>query len=156
MPRLGVIGIGNTLMGDDGIGMVLLERMQENPTHIPGVEYIHGGVGGMNILHDLAGLDVAIIMDTANFGGDPGEYRIFSPEEVESTKFLPRESLHEADLLKVLELSRALGECPGTIRIFAVQPGNLEMGKGLSAALSKRIEEYEESLMALINELRSE
>jgi len=152
-PRLGIIGIGNTLMGDDGIGMVLLERLARVHPGIPGVEYIHGGVGGMNVLHDLAGLDIAIIVDSGDFGGRPGEFKIFSPEDVKSVKFLPRQSLHEADLMKILELSKAIGESPGVIRVMVIQPVRIDMREGLSATLRERIEEYENALLREIRRL---
>ncbi len=153
MKHLGVIGIGNILMCDDGIGMLLLERLAKNHPDIHRVEYIHAGSGGMNVLHDLARLDMAIIVDSGNFGGQPGQFRIFSPEDVESIKLMPRQSLHEADLLKVIELSNALGESPGIIRIMIIQPERVEMGEGISESLTGRIDEYEKALLAEIHRL---
>ena len=54
--KAGIIGVGNPLRRDDGIGIVLLEKLIEKKSDLPeGIEYIDGGTGGMNLLHIFQG-----------------------------------------------------------------------------------------------------
>jgi len=61
MKKIGVIGIGNPLRKDDGIGIVLLEKLVEIKDDLPDdIEYIDGGTGGMNLLHLFARFDIEV------------------------------------------------------------------------------------------------
>lgn len=128
MSRTAVIGIGNVMMSDDGAGVRVLELLRKLPKD---VEIIELATGGMTLLHKLDGLDTAILVDAVDFGGRPGEVRVFKPDEVTSIKTVGY-SLHDLDILKVLDLARQMGTLPKMVFIVAVQPKSLEMGEGLS------------------------
>jgi hydrogenase maturation protease len=130
-PAIAVIGVGNPLMADEGVGIAAIEALEERGMP-EGVELIDAGSAGMTLLHIIKDYDAVLIIDAANFGGEPGEVRAFGPDEVRSVKALRRESLHEADLMQVLELSRTLGEIPETVVLFAVQFQKVEMGSGMT------------------------
>ncbi len=68
-------------------------------------------------------------------------------------KVLAHQSLHEADLMQILALARQLGQAPGEIVIFGIQPERIEPGLGLSRTLMERIDEY---ISAILHELRTE
>jgi hydrogenase maturation protease len=155
-----VIGLGNTLMADEGIGCVVvgefLGRQQGCPDveHIaavpaaakqqeyPGVEFVDAGTGGMNLLHIISGRGKAIIIDCAVMGTEPGTIKRFTPEQAKSVKQLSHYSLHEADVLHIIEMSRKLGECPEQIIIFGIEPQRVEPARGLSERLSAELPEY--------------
>ena len=141
MKRIGVIGIGNPLRKDDGIGIVLLEKLIEKKDELSSnTELIDGGTGGMNLLHLLARFDIAIILDAVNFDGHPGELRLFTSGEVRSKKISLNISTHESDFLKVIQLSKELEEQPDELFIFGIQPKDTSFGKGLSPELQRNIE----------------
>lgn len=149
-PAIGIIGIGNPLMGDDGIGVTILNRLKEDPDIVPkldgeagsALQFIELGAGGMNVLHYLAKFDAALIIDSGNMDLTPGEFRVFTPEEVTSVKFLSGQSLHEFDLLQAIEMSKKLGECPPSLMIMAIQPESVSWGEGLSPALQDSTNDY--------------
>ncbi len=144
MRKTAIIGIGNALMGDDGAGVRVLELLS-----VPkGVRIVELATGGMNLLHELEALDTAIIVDAADFGGMPGDVRIFKPEEVNSIKTVGY-SLHDLDILKVLELAGQMGTLPKRVFIAAIQPASLEAGEGLSPQVEKALPR----MAALIREL---
>ena len=141
MKKIGVIGIGNPLRRDDGIGIVLLEKLIERKDELSSnTELIDGGTGGMNLLHLLARFDIAIILDAVNFDGHPGELRLFTLGEVRSKKISLNISTHESDFLKVIQLSKELEEQPDELFIFGIQPKDTSFGKGLSPELQRNIE----------------
>jgi len=137
-----VLGLGNPLMADEGIGVHLIERLARRAEAYPGVDFIDAGTGGMALLHLIEGRAKAIFLDCAFMGLEPGSLRPFTPEQVRSTKVLAHQSLHEADLLRILSLAQQLGQCPEEIVIFGIEPEVVEPRQGLSAALLDKTEDY--------------
>jgi hydrogenase maturation protease len=146
-----VLGLGNPLMADEGIGVYLVERLAESAGEYPDVDFIDVGTGGLTVLHKIEGRGKAIFIDCAYMGEEPGAIRRFTPEEVVSTKVLAHQSLHEADLLRIIDLARELGQAPGETVIFGIQPERIEPAMGLSPVLMGRIDEY---LAVILRELR--
>jgi hydrogenase maturation protease len=137
-----VLGLGNPLMADEGIGVHLVERLAACAGEFPEVDFIDAGTGGLSILHHLEGRRKAIFIDCACMGEEPGVIKRFSPEDVESAKVLAHQSLHEADLLRIIAMARQLGQAPEQIVIFGIEPQRVEPALGLSPALRDKIDEY--------------
>jgi len=137
-----VLGLGNPLMADEGIGVCLVERLAESAAAYPDVEFVDAGTGGLSVLYQLEGRRKAILIDCAYMGDEPGAIRRFVPEEARSAKVLAHQSLHEADLLRIIDMARKLGQAPEEIVIFGIEPQRIEPALGLSPILADRIEEY--------------
>ena len=150
--RIGIIGVGNIFMGDDGVGAAVLELLK-NESLPENVTAINRGTSGMSLLHTLAGLDAAIIVDAVDFGGSPGEACCFTPEDVKSTKQVSGLSTHECDLLNVIELSGKLVERPETIIIFGIQPATMISSKELSPSLKKKLPELVKDILGIIHRI---
>ena len=147
MKKIGVIGIGNPLRRDDGIGIVLLEKLIEIKDELPdGIAFIDGGTSGMNLLHLFARFDVVVIIDAVNFDGNIGESKLFTTEDVYSKKTQINISTHESDILKIIHLSRTLGENPDEIFIFGIQPKDTSHGQDFSSELQQKVEPLSVSL----------
>ena len=145
-----VIALGNPLRGDDGIGPVLLERLRERnlPT---AVELRDLGDGGFDVLHALSDADRAVIVDAVRFGGDPGEYAVFEPNDV-ATVHESRGS-HDSDLFELLELAAAREEAPEQVVLFGVQPGDMRDGERLSDSLRVALPELTDALAESVHGL---
>jgi len=137
--KTAIIGIGNPMMADDGIGPRLVAELEGS---CPGIDLIDLGTGGMQLVHVLARYDSVVIIDSADMGLERGECCVFSPEEVVSLKKTRTYSLHDWDLMRSIEISRNLGEAPDRILICAVQPASVEMREELSAELQKGMAMY--------------
>lgn len=129
-------------MADEGIGVYLVERLNQVAGRYPQVEFIDAGTGGMSVLHWIEGRRKAVFVDGALMGAAPGTIRRFAPDEVRSAKVLAHQSLHEADLLRILALAEQLGQSPEEVVIFGVQPQVIEPRQGLSDVLLEKIEQY--------------
>jgi hydrogenase maturation protease len=145
-----VLGLGNPLLADEGIGVHLLERLAEHAGEHPSVDFIDAGTGGLSVLHHIESRRKAVIIDCAFMDEPPGAIRRFTPEEVRSTKVLTHQSLHEADLMRILAMARQLGQAPEQIVIFGIQPERIEPGQTLSRTLTERMDEY---VTAILHEL---
>jgi hydrogenase maturation protease len=152
--KIGVIGIGNPLRRDDGIGIVLLERLQKRKKKLPGViEYIDGGTGGLNLLYVLSRYNTILIIDAVDFHGIPGESRMVSLEEIRSLQKPVSLSTHQSDFLNVIRLSKELHEFPYKVYIFAVQPKDVSFGSMLSAEIAQVIDTLTVALQNKIQEI---
>ncbi len=134
--KIGVIGIGNSLKADDGAGLAVIESLQGQLP--PGVKLIELGTGGINLVHELARLDHAIIIDAGDFNGKPGEIRKFKPDEVKSLRSRSY-SLHDWDMFNSIIISQKMGECPRKISIIAIQPEDISFREGFSKTVQEKI-----------------
>ena len=145
-----VVGLGNPLMADEGIGTVLVDELSKLAAagKLPSenIEYYDGGCGGMYLLHTIAERKKAILLDCCLMGTEPGTVRRFTPDDVKSVKKMAHLSLHEVDILKVIELANQIGQCPDEIVIFGIEPVSIEPQMHLNEAIQKRIPEYLETI----------
>ncbi len=140
-----VIGLGNPLMADEGIGVVLIEKLAALAAQgqLPqDVDYHDGGCGGMYLLHAIAGRRKVILIDCAKMGTTPGTILRFTPDDVQTVKKLAHLSLHEIDIMKVLDLARMIDQCPDQVVIFGIEPAAIEQQTGLTEPLQNRLPEY--------------
>jgi hydrogenase maturation protease len=137
-----IVGLGNPLMSDEGIGVYLVNRLSEFSEDYPGVDFIDAGTGGLNLLHLFEDREKVILIDCANMEEEPGTIKKFTPEQVKSVKQLAHQSLHEQDLMKIINMAKMLGQLPKQIVIFGIQPENVSLGQTISFELEKRIGEY--------------
>jgi len=137
-----IIGLGNPLMRDEGIGIRLVERIRDDSRLPAGVEALDLGTGGLTVLHAIEGRSRAIFVDCAMMDEEPGTMRRFTPDQVRTRRVGLRLSLHEGDLLSILEMAREMDACPDEVVIFGIQPKVVEQGEGLSPELEERMGEY--------------
>ncbi|MHC4466749.1 MAG: hydrogenase maturation protease [Planctomycetota bacterium] len=107
-----VLGLGNPLMSDEGIGVYIINEFLKQKDKFPLVDFIDAGTAGLSVIHLLAGRKKAVFIDCAYMETLPGKIKRFTPEDVKSVKSLLHHSLHEADLLKIIECAKQLNQCP--------------------------------------------
>ncbi len=147
-----IIGIGNYAMGDDGIGLQLIEELSriQLPSNCMALELKNDALGLFSYL--LPETSAILVVDCVKMGALPGEWRIFSPEEVRSLKRVAHASTHDGDLLQILELARATGYSIPPLRIMGIEPDSIEPSMELSATLRERLKGYGNVAARLIQE----
>jgi hydrogenase maturation protease len=134
-----VLGVGNTLLGDEGFGVYVVRELERQDLPC-GVKVIEGGVGGFALLDIIQEAPKAIIVDAADMGMEPGSLKRFTPGEVVSVRDEGGFSLHPVGLLEVLELAQTLGHDLEVV-IIGVQPETLGPMDGLSPTLQSKVPE---------------
>ena len=133
-------------MADEGIGVVLIEELAKLAAagKLPSenIEYYDGGCGGMYLLHSIAERQKVILIDCCLMGAEPGTIRRFTPDDVKSVKQMAHLSLHEVDILKVIELAKQIGQCPEEIIIFGIEPVKIAPQMRLNDAITAKIPDY--------------
>ena len=137
-----VLGLGNPIMSDEGIGVGLVGRFLDRADEYPEVEFIDAGTGGFAVLYQMEAADRAIFVDCAQMGTAPGTLRRFLCDDVNSVKHLAHFSLHEGDLLALIAKAKQLEQCPPEIVIFGIEPKTIDFGLELTSELKNRLDEY--------------
>lgn len=133
-----VIGLGNPLQGDDGVGCRVIEALQLSA--LPeAVQAIDGGTPGIGLLNLLEGCARALIIDAAEMGRQPGEVVRFRADEVVLTGSADRFSLHRTAVSDALALAQALNLRLPEIVFFGVQPARVGWGESLSPRVAAAI-----------------
>ncbi len=125
-----VIGIGNPLRGDDGVGVRAIESLRG--FQLDGVELLEGMTYGIDLLPYIEGRKKVIFIDAIDAGDEPGAVFRFSPHEVRQKRRVPSLSLHDFGLYDLIASAELLERCPEEIIIIAVQIKSLEAGTKLS------------------------
>ncbi len=152
VPSVVVLGIGNTLMQDDGIGVRVIQALAENYVMPSNVRLIEGGIAGLRLLPDLAWAEELLIIDAFNGGGPPGTLYRFGPEKLLSGRG-PLMSAHEVGIAEVLSVADFMGRKPRT-HIIGVQPQEvrtvgLELTPPLHTALPRVVAAAVEALRSM-------
>ena len=115
-----VLGVGNILLGDEGVGVRVVDRLMNEPLP-PNVEVCDGATAGADLIDLVAGRDKVIIIDAAQTGAPPGTIFRFTPGQVESDASVIL-SLHEIGVMEAVHMAGILGDGPKEVVIFAVAP----------------------------------
>jgi hydrogenase maturation protease len=141
-----VVGLGNPLRGDDGIGPRVVEQLNRRglPVEVEALDVGSAGLGLLDLLEEPrsaggGGPRRVIIVDAADVGLEAGQFARFTPEQVELMGAAEGAGSHQAGLAEVLALARALEHPLPEIVIFGVQPGSLEWGTGLTSKVEAAI-----------------
>jgi len=135
MAELTILGVGNILMRDDGVGVSLMEALRDQGGWDGRVELVDGGVGGLNLLGIIERSSRLVVIDAADMHLPPGAARVVEVEQIAGPD-APSDllSLHQLPLVDTLRLCREFLHCPPTV-IFAIQPARVEHGRQLSDEL---------------------
>lgn len=148
-PRTAVMGAGNLLMSDDGVGVHVVQVLRTRKG-LPGdVMLIDAGTAALDVLQLLDGIDRLIIIDAVKGGGPPGTVYQFSPEDI-SEEPSPKLSLHQISLFQALNTNRMLGASMPGIIVVGVEPKTISPGTSLSAEVAVAVEKVVETVIALL------
>ncbi|MFH1202160.1 MAG: hydrogenase 3 maturation endopeptidase HyCI [Candidatus Omnitrophota bacterium] len=131
-----ILGIGNTLRGDDGFGSLLTQRLNKKI----GPLAIDAGSSPENFLGKIVKRNPAaiLIVDAVDFGGSPGELKIFLPCQLQTSNFFSTHNASVNLLIKFLQENLS-----ADIMCLAAQPKDINFGEGLSPELALSLEKLE-------------
>ena len=131
-----VLGLGNPLMGDDGVGLAALRELTRRYELPEGVDLLEGGTAGLTLLAHLEGYTRILIADCAALGRTPGQAVRIDRSQL-GAAFSQCLSPHELGLNDLLGALELLGERPEQVTVIGMEPGSLEMNLELSDPVSK-------------------
>jgi hydrogenase maturation protease len=138
-PRVLVLGVGNPIMGDDGVGQRLLQALAARAPALDGVEFLDAGTLGLVLLPRLERCSALLALDAAQLGDAPGEWRVYEGAQLDEFLKTARTSVHELGLRDLLDAARLTGSLPARRALVGVQPARLGWGTALSPAVEAAV-----------------
>ncbi|MFP3909707.1 MAG: hydrogenase maturation protease [Archaeoglobaceae archaeon] len=134
--KIAVIGIGNILLGDEGVGVRIVEELRKRD--LPeNVEVHDGATSGIALLNFLVDKDKVIIVDAVKGGEEPGTVYQFSINEaLERSEMV---SLHDIDFVMAYQTSKEIMELTDNITVIGIEPKVIDNGLELSKEVEKAI-----------------
>lgn len=147
-PRMVVAGFGNVLRGDDGFGIEVLRRLEEDGGAPHGTVLLEVGTGGIALAQELlTPCDRLVIVDAMTRGGAPGSLYVMQIDEVEPARSV---DMHMAVPTRALGLAQALGAMPREVFLVGCEPAMVD---DLRMELSPSVHEAVDSALAAVQTL---
>lgn len=147
--RTAVVGLGNTLMGDDGLGVAALTRLRLQWSVLPEVDWIDGGTAGMCLLPVVEGATRVLLIDAIDMRVAPGTKIVIERDRLPrylATKVSP----HQIDLRDVLALAELRGTLPDDAVAVGLQPAMIGMSTELSDIVASRLDELVDEIVRVL------
>ncbi|MSM40387.1 MAG: HyaD/HybD family hydrogenase maturation endopeptidase [Geobacter sp.] len=141
-----VLGIGNLVMSDDGVGVRVVQRLATGYRFPPEVSLLDGGTLGLDLLPRLEGVERLLVVDAIDSSEAPGTLVRLSGEEV-PVALATRLSPHQMGLKDLLAVADLQGFCPAEVVLVGVQPACIEMGMELSDVVAGRFDELTQRVL---------
>lgn len=135
-----VLGLGNILLSDEGVGVRAVEALVEKAPLPPDVEVLDGGTSGMDLLDQIAGRARLVVVDAVRTGRSPASVVRLAGDEVPAF-FSSKLSPHQLGLSDVLAVLRLMEAAPARITVIGIEPVSLDLGLELSPAVAARLPE---------------
>jgi len=147
--KIAVIGIGNTLRRDDGIGIIILDSLLKFHKREE-VDYLNFGIASFDMLHRIQDYDVVLLIDGMNASVRTGELKIFTLEDIKYTMGTLNTSTHELSLKNIFDLCRNFG-LKTKIYVAGIQVGDTSYGESISEPLKKQLDKIVREVCCFID-----
>lgn len=146
-----VLGVGNILLTDEGLGVHVVEDLKANYNFTPQISLIDGGTMGMELLTYMRGMKKILLIDAVNGGEAPGTIYEFPHRELEQY-FTDHISVHEVGMQDILRI-RAIQENPlEDAIVIGVEPASLEVGFEPSEPVQRALPEVKERVLRVLRD----
>ncbi|WP_265946981.1 HyaD/HybD family hydrogenase maturation endopeptidase [Dechloromonas sp. A34] len=151
MTKTVVLGIGNTLLSDEGVGVHVIEALEKAFLLPPDVEVIDGGTCAMEMLEQLEDLDLLVVVDCVRSGSPPATHVVIKGDAV-PVFFKTKLSPHQIGLSDVLASLEFTGKAPRATVIVGIEPASMSLGMELTPAVAVRVPELVDLTVAELRE----
>jgi hydrogenase maturation protease len=135
-----VLGIGNTLLTDEGIGVHVTRYLSQQHPPLPDTDFIDGGTLSFTLAGDIETAGSLVVIDATQLNELPGSVRAFIGDEMDA--FLggqSKRSVHEVGLMDLLSIARLTGHLPDRRALIGIQPHNVDWGEFPTEAVQAAI-----------------
>jgi len=134
-----ILGVGNLLLTDEGIGIHAVRKLREMNGLPEDLEIVDGGTAGLDLLYYLEGVDRLVIVDAVETGGPPGTIVRLAGDKIPAYMAL-KISPHEITLPDFLAAAKLRDLYPKEVIVWGMQPQSLDVGVELSPALAQMLD----------------
>ena len=152
---IAVVGIGNSLLTDDGAGIHSLERFAESNTD-EDVFCLDGGTVGLALLDRLSNLDAVVVLDAMKLGNRPGTVVVLEGEAMDAHLRNQHGSVHEVGLSDLMDALRLRGDLPDRRALIGIEPAEMGWGTWPTPAIAAALPEAVSNAQKLVRRWRAE
>ena len=145
-----VLGLGNTIMTDDGFGVRVVEALSSRYRFLGEVRLLDGGTLGLDLLPHLEEVERLLIVDSLEMHAAPGTTFRLEGEDVPRA-FASKLSVHQMGVQDLLAVSELMGHLPQELVVWGVQPESIAMGTELTPTVAAAVDPVVEGV---VRELR--
>jgi hydrogenase maturation protease len=139
-PHVTILGVGNILLSDEGVGVRVVERLDRCYRFPDNVQILDGGVLGMRLMGVIGSTDILIVVDAVKNQQAPGTLYRLADEQV-PRRVLAKQSMHQLDLPEVLALCSAIDKNPHTV-VVGIEPEEISnMNVELTPAIAAKVDD---------------
>jgi hydrogenase maturation protease len=146
-----VIGVGNDLRGDDGVGRLVARLLREMSIEADVSEL---GGEGTSLMESWNGREFVLIVDALTSGADPGAIRRFDAGSQPIPPAIVTRSSHALGVREAIEISRSLGTLPSRVTLFLIEGQSFQTGAEMSAPVRRSAEDVVERIMRELQEAK--
>jgi len=146
-----LLGLGNLLFRDEGLGIRALERLLERYRLPPAVQPLDGGVMGLELLNYLDDAERVLVIDAVRTGQPPGSLVRLADAEIPKALSL-KMSMHQVNFQEALALGQLRGKQPAQLLVCGMEPELLEAGTELSATVAARLDSLVAAVIATLQD----
>jgi len=151
-----VLGIGNTLLSDEGVGVHATRYLLDHYPDLPDTSCLDGGTLSFTLAGPIENSRNLIVIDAAQLNDKPGTVRTFVGTAMdEYLNGQTKRSVHEVGLIDLMSIIRLTGHLPCNRALIAIQPGNIDWGEAPTEELQAVIPAVCEKARELIEEWRT-
>jgi len=150
-----VLGIGNTLLTDEGAGVHVLDALREACPEPEDVTYLDGGTLSFALAGEVGDADNLIVIDSAQLKSAPGTVACMTNEDMDAFLGSCKRSVHEVGLLDLLDMARLTGSLPRQRALVAIQPDTIDWGDSPTEPVAAAIPLAVEQVIELMEHYRS-
>ncbi|MFO8031503.1 MAG: HyaD/HybD family hydrogenase maturation endopeptidase [Desulfohalobiaceae bacterium] len=150
MQKLLVLGVGNILLMDEGLGVHAVKDLQKE-SWPPGVDFLDGGTFTQDVFYLFEGYEQVLVLDIVKAAGQPGELYHMTEQDLIQDKQQAL-SLHDIDLLDSLRMAELSGHKP-RLEVLGLEPERIDWGLEMTSALQQAYSEYLQKVRQRINSL---
>jgi len=134
-----VLGVGNLLVSDEGVGVHVIERLTETYDLPKGVQVLDGGTLGLDLLYYLEGVENLLIVDAVEMDKEPGTLLRMQGDEIPSFLSI-KMSPHQIGIPDMLFAAKLRDLYPRNVVLWGIQPATLEVGLELSPVIAAQVD----------------
>lgn len=150
-----VLGIGNTLLTDEGVGVHVIAALASRLAHFPDVTLLDGGTLSFTLAGPIEETDALIVVDAANIGTKPGQWTLLQGDEMDAFLMSNRRAtVHEVGLTDLRAIAILAGHWPEKRAMLAIQPDVIDWGDYPTPAVAAAIPPACAAIHELIEEWR--
>lgn len=145
-----VLGVGNTILTDEGVGPWVVERLRTLNPDAPEITWLDGGTLSFSIAADVENAECLIIVDATELHAAPGTLRVFVDEDMDRMLGGHGRSIHEVGLMDLLNIARLTERLPKRRALVGIQPAIIDWGTEPSPAVGAAMPAAARAVAALV------